>query len=111
VIISNSMKQLLKIGHHGVISQLRLLYVQTSRPSSLVVLQNIIDNHSKVFGLPKGLPPTQDHYHVIHLQLGSVLPSIRPYEIAHMIQEILEVGIIQPSQSDFSSLVAMVQKN
>jgi hypothetical protein len=80
-------------------------------------LQKVINNHSKVFGeMPKGLPPTQDHDHAIHLQPGSVPPNIRPYrypyaqksEIEHMVQEMLEVGIIQPSQSDFSSPVVMV---
>jgi hypothetical protein len=67
----------------------------------------------------KGLPPTKDHDHIIHLQLGSVPPSSRPYmypyaqksEIECMIQEMLEVNIIQPGQSSFSSLGVMVTKN
>ena len=54
----------------------------------------------------------------IHLQLGSVPPNIRPYmypyaqksDIEHMIQEILEASIIQPSQSYFSSPIMMVVK-
>ena len=73
VISSNSMTKLLKKGHHGVILQLFSLDVKISRPYTLVDLQKVIDNHSKVFGeIPKGLPPTQDHSHVIHLRLGSV---------------------------------------
>jgi hypothetical protein len=68
--------------------------------------------------MPKGLPPTRDHDHAIHLQPGSVPPNIRPYrypyaqksEIEHMIQEMLEADIIQPSQSSFSSPVVMVTK-
>jgi hypothetical protein len=68
--------------------------------------------------MPKGLPPTEDRDHVIHLHLGSVPPNIRLYrypyaqksEIERMIQEMLEVGIIQPSQSAFSSPVVMVRK-
>ena len=72
-----------------------------------------------VFGeIPKGIWPTRNHDHAIHLQLGSVPPNIRPYrypyaqksEIKHMIQEMLEVDIIQHSQSYFSSLVVMVAK-
>jgi hypothetical protein len=63
------MKKLLKKGHHGAIAQLCALDAQMSRPSSLVDLQNVIDNNSKVFGeIPKGLQPTQDHDHVIHSQ-------------------------------------------
>jgi hypothetical protein len=53
------MTKLLKKGHHGIIAQLCSLDVQTSRPSTLMDLQKVIDNHSKVFGeMPKGLPPT-----------------------------------------------------
>jgi hypothetical protein len=79
VIISNSMKKLLKNGHHDVMTQLFSLYVQTSISSALLDLQIIINNHSKVFGeICKVLPPARDHDHVIHLQLGSVPPNIRP---------------------------------
>ena len=80
--------------------------------------QKILDNHSKVFETPKGLPPIHDHDHAIHFILGSVPPNIRPYkypyvqksEIERMIAEILEAGIIQPSQSCFSTLVVLVYK-
>ena len=74
------MEILLKKGHNGVISQLRLIDVQTSISSAPLDLQIVIKNHSKVFGeIPKGLPLDQDHDHVIHLQLGSVPPKIIPY--------------------------------
>eukprot|EP00253_Pinus_taeda_P007289 PITA_07289 len=50
--------------------------------------------------------------------LGSVPPNIRPYrypyaqksEIERMVAEMLEAGIIQPIQSYFSALVALVHK-
>ena len=66
-IISNRMKNLLKNGHHGVITQLFSLDVQTYISSAPLDLQIVINNHSKVFGeMPKGLPaPTQDHDHAI----------------------------------------------
>ena len=66
-------------------------------------IQILIDNISKVFGeMPKGLPPAQDHDHAIHLQQGSVPPNVKPYRypyaqksaIDHMVQEMLDVGII-----------------
>jgi len=77
-----------------------------------------LDNHFKVFGTPKGLPPIHDHDHATHLILGSVPPKIRPYrypyaqksEIERMVAEMLEAGIIQPSQSSFSALVVLVNK-
>jgi hypothetical protein len=113
------MKKLLKKGHHGVIAQLSSLYVQTSICSTLIDLQIVINNHSKVFGeMPKGLLPTRYHDHVIHFQPRSVPLKIRLYkhpyaqksEIESMIQEMLETSIIQPRKSSFSSLVVMVTK-
>jgi hypothetical protein len=113
------MTKLLKKGHQGVIAQLCSLDVQTSKPSIPQDLQRIIDKNSKVFeDIPKGLPPTQNHDHEIHLIPGSVPPNIRPYrysyaqksEIERMVEEMLEAGIIRPSQSSYSAPVVMVFK-
>jgi hypothetical protein len=111
--------KLLKKGHQGVITQLFLINVQTSKPLILLDLQGFIDKHSKVFvDIPKGLPPTRNHDHVIHIIPRSVPPNIRPYrypyahksEIEHMVEEMLEVGIIRPSQSSYFAAVVMVLK-
>jgi hypothetical protein len=119
VIISKGMKKLLKKGHQGVSEKLCPLYVQTSKPSLPEDLQGIIDKNSKVFeDIPKGLPPTQNHDHEIHLISGSDHPNIRPYkypyaqksEIECMVEEMLEVGIIIPRQSSYSAPVVMVFK-
>jgi hypothetical protein len=119
VISSNVMTKLLKKGHQGVIAQLCSLDVQTSKPYIPLDLQGIIDKHSKVFeDIPKGLPPTRNHDHDIHLIPGSVPPNIRPYrypypqksEIEHMVEEMLEPSIIKPSQSSYSAPVVMVFK-
>jgi hypothetical protein len=116
---SNGMKKLLKKGHQGVIVQLCSLDVQISKPSIPLDLQGIIDKHSKVFkDIPRGLPPTRNHDHAIHLIPGSVPPNIRPYrypyaqksEIKRMVEEMLEVGIIRPSQSSYSAPMVMVLK-
>ena len=71
-----------------------------------------------MFETLKGLQPIRDHDHDIHLILGSVPPNIRPYryhyvqksKIERMIAEMLEAGIIQPSQSSFSTPVVLVHK-
>ena len=60
----------------------------------------------------------RDHDHAIHLIPGSVPRNIRPYrypyvqksEIERMVAEMLEAGIIQPSQSSFSAPVVLVHK-
>eukprot|EP00253_Pinus_taeda_P023073 PITA_23073 len=83
-----------------------------------IISSNFFDNHSKVSESPKGLPPIHDHDHAIHLILGSVPPNIRSYrypypqksEIECMVAEMLDAGIIQPSQSSFSTLVVLVHK-
>ena len=78
------MENMLKKGHHGVIAQLYSLDVHASKPPISLDLQMAIDKHYKVFeDIPKGLPPTRDHGHAIHLNLGSVpsniIPSKYPY--------------------------------
>ena len=74
------MTKLLKKGHQGVIVQLFSLDIQTSKPYIPLDLQGIIDKHSKAFeDIPRGLPPTRNHDHVIHLILESVPPNIGPY--------------------------------
>jgi len=94
----------------------------TQRSNSEITIfldpQRALDNHSRVFETPKGLSPICDHDHAIHLIPGSVLPNISPYihpythksEIEFMVAEMLEVGIIQPSQTYFSSPIILVHK-
>ena len=118
IISSNGMIKLQKKEQRGVIAQLCLLDVSTSKSSISPDLQKVLDNHSKVFETPRGLPPMRDHDHTIHLIPGSVPPNIRPYrypyvqksEIERMVAEMLEAGIIQPSQSSFSAPVVLVHK-
>ena len=66
-----------------------------------------------MFDTPKGLPPIRDHDHAIHLIPIIFRPNIWPYrypyvqksEIERMIVEMLEAGIIQPSQSSLFALL------
>jgi len=115
IINSNGMKKLLKKEGRSVIAQLCSLDVSTSKSSISPNLQKVLENHSNVFETSKGLPPIHDHDHAIHLIPGSVPPNIKLYrypyaqksEIEHIVVEMLEAGIIQPS---FSALVLLVQK-
>jgi hypothetical protein len=116
---SNGMTKLVKKGHQGLISQLCSLDVQTSKPSIPLDLQGIIDKNSKVFeDITKGLRPTRNCDHDINLIPGIVPPNIKPYiypyaqksETKCMVEEMLEAGIIRPSQSSYSTPVVMVFK-
>ena len=96
------MTKILKKQQRGVIVQLCSLDVQTSKLVVCQDIQKVLDNYSKVFDTPKGLPPTQDHDHVINLIPGSFPSNIRPYrypyaqksDIERMVAEMLEAGII-----------------
>ena len=79
IISSNGMTKLLKKEQRGVIAQLCSLNVSTSESSISPDLQKVLDNHSKVFETPKGLPPMRDYDHAIHLIPGSVPPNIKAY--------------------------------
>eukprot|EP00253_Pinus_taeda_P032615 PITA_32615 len=118
IISSNGITKLLKKEQSSVIAQLCSLDVSTLESSISPDLQKVLNNHSKAFETPKGLPTIHDHDHAIHLIPGSVPPNIRPYrypyaqksEIERMVVEMLEVGIIQLNQSSFSALVVLVHK-
>eukprot|EP00253_Pinus_taeda_P028420 PITA_28420 len=118
IIRSNGMTNILKKEQQGIIAQLCSLDVPTSKSSICQDLQKVLDNHSKVFETSKGLPPIHEHDHAIHLIPRSVPPNIMSYrypyaqksEIECMFAEMLEVRIIQPSQSSFSAAVVLVHK-
>jgi len=84
IISSNFMTNLLKKEQRGVIVQLCSLEVPTSKTSISTDLQKFLDNHSKVFETPKGLPPIHDYDRAIHLIPGSVPPNIRPYRYPYV---------------------------
>lgn len=112
------MTKILKKQQRGVIVQLCSLDVQISKLAVSQDIQKVLAKYSKVFDTPEGLPPSRDHDHAINLIPGSVPPNIRPYrhpyaqksEIERMVAEMLEAGIIRPSQSSFSTPVVMVLK-
>jgi len=79
IINSNRMKKLLNKEQQGIIAQLCSVEDPTSKSCISPYLQNVLDNHSKVFETPIGLPPIRDHDHAIHLIPGIVPPNIKPY--------------------------------
>ena len=78
------MQKLLKKGVDGFMAQLCSLEFSQSRALTHPDLQEIIDHHSVIFDIPKGLPPKRDHEHAIQLVPGSQPPNIRPYRYPHI---------------------------
>lgn len=81
-------------------------------------LQSLLSQYQSVFAVPKGLPPPRECDHHIHLLPGVQSFHMRPYryapalktEVEKQVAEMLAAGIIQPSQSEFSSSVILVKK-
>ena len=80
------------------------------------MLADLLDEFSRVFAVPTSLPPIRGHEHSINLKEGTLPVCERPYRYSHfrkseiekIVNELLEVGSIQPSQSPFSSPVRKV---
>jgi hypothetical protein len=81
-------------------------------------LQSLLNKFQSVFTVPQGLPPERDHDHQIPLIPGGQPFRMRPYryapalksDIERQVRDMLQSGIIQHSQSDFSSSVILVKK-
>lgn len=101
----------------GVPAQQRAETVRLTRVQELEV-QELLTGFQVVFQEPKGLPPKRSHEHVIHLLEGQGPVNVRPYRYSHhhkaeiekQVQEMLQLGIIRPSQSAFSRPVILVKK-
>ena len=87
------MTMLMKKEKQGVISQLWSLEVQTSKYSISPDLQKSLDNNSKVFETPKGIPPICDQYNSIHFIWGSFPPNIRPYRYPYTQKSEIEIMV------------------
>lgn len=81
-------------------------------------LATLLHTYRIMFQTPNGLPPKREQDHAIVLQEGSKPVKVRPYRYPHsqkeqietMVQEMLEQGIIQPSNSPFSPPIVLVKK-
>lgn len=78
----------------------------------------LLGKYSRLFEEPRGLPPPRSFDHQIPLLPGILPVCCRPYkqsylhknEIEKQVREMLETGIITPSNSSYSSPVILVKK-
>lgn len=90
----------------------------TGEEQENLYLQQLLEEFGALFEELIRLPPNRSHDHVIRLKKESDPPNIHPYhyphyqknEIERTVQEMLVVGIIQPSISPFSSALLLVRK-
>jgi hypothetical protein len=78
----------------------------------------LLHTYKNLFQSPATLPPDRAHNHHIPLMKGSNPVKVKPYrcphsqkaQIEHMVHDMLQQGIIQPSISPFSSPIILVKK-
>ena len=81
-------------------------------------LSSLFEEFADLFEEPKSLPPHRSRDHKIILKLGTSPMNVRPYMypalqkdmIEKTIQEMLEAGVVRPSQSPYSSPIVSVKK-
>jgi hypothetical protein len=99
----------------SVIPQDTLVDLPTNIEPELAIL---LHTYKEVFRTPSGLPPPRDHNHEIHLKEGTQPVKVKPYryphsqkeEIEKMVQDMLQQGIIRPSNSPFSAPIILLKK-
>ncbi|GJX13302.1 reverse transcriptase [Tanacetum coccineum] len=80
-------------------------------------LAKVVDTFADVFSVPTELPPKRSHDHRIPLLPNTQPINIRPYRhppmqkdaIEVMVKELLNSGVIKPSNSPFASPIVMVK--
>ncbi|KAI9159660.1 hypothetical protein LWI28_000697 [Acer negundo] len=78
-------------------------------------VQQILNKYNRVLTKPDQLPPQRTHDHRIPLQHDQGPVSVRPYryphfqkaEIERLVEEMLDSGIVRPSNSPYSSPVIL----
>ncbi|KAF3639270.1 hypothetical protein FXO38_22780 [Capsicum annuum] len=111
--IRSSMGKVLKRGH-AIMAQLFLVIASVCSGQAVTddQIQHVLVQYADVFHEPKSLPPVRSLDHVIPLKSGATPVSLRHHknELERQVKEMLDHGIIQQSQSHFSSSALLVKK-
>ena len=108
---------LLELGHLNPMLADQNSPTREYSPTPAAVVR-LVEEFSKIFAAPSGLPPVRERDHAIILKEGNPLVSVRSYhypqivkdEIERLVAEMLVASIIQLSTSPFSSLSLLVKK-
>ena len=90
----------------------------TDPPHPIPAINKLLLRYHSIFHTPSELPPPRHHDHHINLLPVTNPVNVRPYrypnfqktEIEKQVSELLNFGLIRPSQSPFSSPVLLVKK-
>jgi hypothetical protein len=115
-IIALSDKELYRLQGIGLFFQIIPTKSIVQSPFYPLEMSSLLAKYYSVFAAPTGLPPQRTHNHQIPLKQQTRPISVRPYrylyyqetEIKRMVQELLQIGLIRPSNNSFSSPVLLV---
>ncbi|KAL0309707.1 UNVERIFIED_CONTAM: Transposon Ty3-G Gag-Pol polyprotein [Sesamum radiatum] len=115
MVSAQSMSKLIKQGAYGFVGQVHAMCgEQLSFPTvSSTAIDTLLESYADIFQEPQGLPPSRGVEHQIQLKLDAIPKKMHPYrysfaqknEIEKIVKELLESGMIQPSQSSFSPVL------
>jgi hypothetical protein len=114
----SKLKGLIKKGAVAQLVHLAPGHKPTYTIETPAAIQDLVQNNADLFHEPADLPPSRPVDHSIPLIPGVKPVNVKPYrytptqkdEIERQITEMLHNGIIQPSNSPFSSPVILVKK-
>ncbi|XP_042972855.1 uncharacterized protein LOC122304664 [Carya illinoinensis] len=106
------------VNKQGWLFQLMLIDHEPTKMCVEGPVSALLEEFADVFEEPVGLPPRREFDHPINLKEGASPVSVRPYryphyqksEIEKIVHELLQYGVVRPSQSPFSSPVLLVKK-
>ncbi|KAL4573276.1 hypothetical protein LXL04_020076 [Taraxacum kok-saghyz] len=104
---------------HGESPDVATLATLTKHDDQVPNLDSLLEDFADLFETPKGLPPSRPCDHRIRLLKDTEPVAVRPYRYPHLLKDeiekqcsdMMQTGIIRPSQSPFSSPVLLVKKS
>ncbi|XP_026410147.1 uncharacterized protein LOC113305293 [Papaver somniferum] len=113
-----TVKKFLSNTTHGMVGHLFSISTPTSPPITPDILFLLLHEFDDIFQEPKQLPPQRNLDHKIPLQPNATPINLRAYKfpyiqkwvVEQLVQEMIQSGIIQPSNSTFASPILLLKK-